>query len=84
MPLSGAERTCSGGMEMSANDPKRKSSVDCEGDSLCKHHSRTDTDATIQVHDVLVVHADAARGHEAADRGRIVRAVDGEFAVDKH
>lgn len=61
-----------------------RSGADWEGDSLCKHHPRTDMDAAVQVHDVLVVHADAARRHEAADRGRIVGAVDGEFAVDQH
>ncbi len=56
----------------------------CEGDSLYKHHPRTDMDAVVQVHDVFVVHADAARGHETADRAWIVGAVDGEFAVDQH
>src|SRR4029077_4240490 len=58
--------------------------ADCEGDSLYKHHPRTDLDTAVQVHDVFVVHADAARGHQAADRARIVGAVDGEFAVDQH
>ena len=69
---------------MSAYGPQRKCSADCEGDSHYKHHPRTDTDAAVQVHDVPVVHADAARGHQAADRARIVGAVDGEFVVDQH
>src|SRR5262245_39985146 len=56
----------------------------CECESLYKHDPRTDLDATIQVHDIPVVHANAARGHEAADRARIVGAVDGEFVVDQH
>src|SRR5262249_40289575 len=58
--------------------------TDCEGDSLYKHNPRTDMDAAVQVHDVPVVHADAARGHQAADRARVVGAVDGEFAVGQH
>src|SRR5262245_3503852 len=41
-------------------------------------------DAAVQVHDIPVVHADAARGHQAADRARIVGTVDGEFVVDQH
>src|SRR5262249_60193336 len=44
----------------------------------------TDMDAAVQIHDVPVVHADAARGHQAADRARIVGAVDSEFVVDQH
>ena len=53
-------------------------------DSLCKHHPRTDIDAAVQVHDVPVVHADAARRNEAADRPGVVSTVDGEFAVGQH
>jgi hypothetical protein len=41
-------------------------------------------DAAVQVHDVPVVHADAASRHQAANRTRIVGAVDGEFAVHQH
>src|SRR5262245_49318508 len=69
---------------MSASNPKRKFSADYEVGSLCKHHARADMDAPVQVHDVPVVHADAARGYQAADRARIVGAVDGEFVVDQH
>jgi hypothetical protein len=49
------------------------------GNSLYKYHPRTDMYAAVQIHDVFVVHADAARRHKAADRGRIVGAVDGEW-----
>src|SRR5262249_4026636 len=51
---------------------------------LYKHDPHTDIDAGVQVHDVRVVHADAARGYEAADRARIVGAVDGELVVNQH
>ena len=44
-------------------------------------HRRADADAIEQIGDVLVVHADAAIGDEAADRARIVGAVDGVVAA---
>ena len=40
-----------------------------------------DRRAAIKIHDVGVVHADAAMRDEAADRGRIIGAVDGVIAV---
>ena len=41
---------------------------------MLNHDSSTDADATIEVHDVAVVHADAAPRYVAADGLRIVRA----------
>src|SRR5262249_23613335 len=67
-----------------AKCPLMTQSACSDGDSLYKHHPRTDADAAVQIHDVPVVHADAARRHQAANRARIVGAVDGEFVVDQH
>src|ERR1700735_4520898 len=48
---------------------------------LRHHHGGAVADPGEQVGDVLVVHADAAIGHEAADRAWLVGAVDGVFAA---
>ena len=34
------------------------------------HHARVDADAAVEVHNVFVIHADAAVRHESADRAR--------------
>src|SRR2546423_4612999 len=39
-------------------------------------HRRSDRDAIVEVHDVLIGHPEAARGHRLADGLRLVRAVD--------
>src|SRR6266700_1880219 len=49
------------------------------------HHGGAHAHATEQVGDVLVVHADAAVGHEPADGARHVGAVNGVFgAGERH
>ena len=53
----------------------------CRLDLAGDDHRRADADAAVQIGDVLVVHPDAAVGDEAADRARIVGAVDGVFAA---
>src|SRR5262249_59177766 len=45
------------------------------------HHARADADAAIQVHNVCVIHADAAVRHESADRARRIGAVDRIFTA---
>src|SRR5262249_5857239 len=47
----------------------------------CHHHRCADADPRKEIADVLVVHADAAVGHEVADRARLVGAVDRVFAA---
>ncbi len=42
---------------------------------------RADADAAVEIDHILIVHADAAVGDEAADRARRVGAVDGVFAA---
>src|SRR5438067_300193 len=44
-------------------------------------HRRADADAIVQIGDVLVVHPDAAVRDVAADRTRIVGAMDGVLAA---
>src|SRR6185369_1851816 len=44
-------------------------------------HGRSDRYALIEIRDIVVEHADAAIGHEAADRARHVGAVNGVFAA---
>src|SRR5262249_37710856 len=65
--------------------PARKSTRDARlrrARKLAHHHDRrADAHAAIKIGDVLVVHADTAVGHEAADRVRRVGAVDGVFAA---
>jgi len=50
---------------------------------LLDHNARADADAIVQIHDVLVVHADAAVGDKVADRARLVRTVNGILATGK-
>ena len=45
------------------------------------HYARADAHPAVQIHNVLVVHADAAVGDEAADRARRIGAVDGVFTA---
>ena len=51
------------------------------GADVADDHRGADGDTVIQIGDILVVHADAAVGHEAADRIRLVGAVDGVIAA---
>src|SRR6516162_2865910 len=49
--------------------------------ALPRHdHRRAEADPSVKVEDVGIVHADAAAGHEAADRARVVGAVNGILA----
>jgi hypothetical protein len=46
-----------------------------------ENHPRPYRNAAEQIHDVFIVHADAARRHETSNRAGIVGPVDGEFIV---
>jgi endonuclease YncB( thermonuclease family) len=50
---------------------------------LLHDDARPDTDAPVQILDVLVVHADAAIRDEMADRSGVIGAVNGVFAAGK-
>src|SRR5215471_12250555 len=55
-------------------------------DLAAHDHRCAPADAVIEIEDVRIVHADAAVGDEAADRARVVGAVDGVFpaAAQRH
>jgi len=50
---------------------------------LLHHNARADADAIVEIHDVLVVHTDAAVGDKVADRARLVRTMNGILAAGK-
>jgi len=50
---------------------------------LLDHNARADADPIVEIHDVIVVHADAAVGDKVADRARLVRTMNGILAAGK-
>src|SRR4051795_9502336 len=56
---------------------RRLSSV--EPISAGHHDSGAPAHAIVEIENIRVVHADAAVGHEAADRARLIGAMDGVF-----
>src|SRR5437667_2700672 len=52
-------------------------------DLLQHDYLRTEADPPIQIHNVLIVHADAPVRHKPANRSRVVGAVNSVFAFAK-
>src|SRR3974390_896337 len=50
---------------------------------LLDHNARADADAIVEIHDVVVVHADAAGGDKMGDRTRLVSTMNGILATGK-
>src|SRR4029077_20720655 len=51
------------------------------GRSPRNYHARADADAAVEVHNVFVIHADAAMRHESTDRARRIGTMDGVFTA---
>src|SRR5258707_15642736 len=58
---------------------RRLSSIFSRPISAGHHNSGSPAHAVVEIENIRVVHADAAIGHEAADRARLIGAMNGVF-----